>query len=301
MEHVQQLAKMAGAGYSPEGVSEVYAVLEATMKPAEAPLGWKVTPGAKPRAYYNILNHQKLDFLKVLREGGLIPKKYLEDAQYQPAYKLLEGMIVDGCDFNTNGGLCKIWAYTNMDPIEKLLENPYLPEGVHANADLLRALGLNSYFFLAADFEKNSSNVYFPWQPKQRNTEWVTSFSEAVGNSISDVALQGILETCEDTIGIGITFNWDSNEIQRACFYNTSPSAAAPALDDSTREIREKIRTEMPTLLHEPSFFYNWSIGKAGEFAKIEKDYSGDFWAHVESVYNLDPEGVHAMKEAEPA
>lgn len=296
MNHVKKLSELSGAGFSKDDVEKSFRVIEDRLFPESAPMGWKVTPGSIPRAYFNILNHKSLDFLRILKEEGLIPKMYLEDPKYQAAYKLLDGHLVDGADFNTNAGLCKVWAYTNMASLDSLLRNPYLPESVRKYETTLRSFGLDKYFFLASDFEKNSMNVYFPWNEKQRNSEWVAGFSKSFGEGISDVALKGILETCDDTIGIGITFDWDSDEALRACFYNTSPSESAPALDNETRKIREKIRNEMPVLIDNPSFFYNWSIGRGGEYIKIEKDYSGDFWNHVETAYNLNRDDVNVLK-----
>jgi hypothetical protein len=295
LQHVGQLAELAGAGLSLPAITKSLDVIEAKLDPANAPMGWKVTPASKPRAYFNICNHQQIDLLAVLKDGGLIPQRYIDEPEFQPAFKLLDGLMADGADFNTESGLCKVWAYTAMAPLEELMTNPHLPQSVRQFEQTLRSLDLNSYFFLAADFEKNSMNVYFPWEPEQRTEQWLQKFSRAIGDvELSQTALKGILATSDDTIGIGITFNWKSDLPQRACFYNPSVDAQSPALCETTFALREKLRKELPALINDANFLYNWSIGRAGEFAKIEKDYSGDFWQHVAKVYGLDPEGVHA-------
>ena len=294
IEHIGQLAELAGADFSMSAIVESLDVIEAKLDPQNAPMGWKVTPAAKPRAYFNICNHQQIDMLAVFKDGGLIPQRYIDDPAYQPAFKLLDGLMADGADFNTESGLCKVWAYTRMAPLTELMATPHLPQSVRKFEETLRALDLNKYFFLAADFEKNSMNVYFPWTPEQRTEQWLQKFSRAIGETeLSQTALQGILATSDDTIGIGITFNWKSDLPQRACFYNTSVDAQSPALCETTFVLREHLRTALPTLINDPTFLYNWSIGRAGEFVKIEKDYSGHFWQHVEKVYGLDPQGVH--------
>lgn len=292
-QHTKDVADLVGASFSPLVFNKVFDVIEADLEPWRAPMGWKITPGTNPRAYFNICNHQSLDLLTVLREGRLVPSNCFQGGT-KPVYRLIENDMADGADFNTYSGLCKVWVYTNMAPLERLYENKYIPESVHLIEPVLRKHGLHTHFFVGADFEKNSMNVYFPWSPELQTREWVQSFAAAMGaGSLSMATLQGIMESRQYTIGIGVTFNWDSKLPQRACFYNGSPSEELPALSDESLVLRERLRKHLPTLINAPTYLYNWSIGRAGEFVKIEKDYSGDFWAHVQTAYGLNPDATH--------
>lgn len=298
-QHTKEVAKLVGAGFSPLVFNKVFDVIEADLEPRQAPMGWKITPGTNPRVYFNICNHQSLDLLSVLRKGELVPNKCFQGG-VKPVYRLVENDVADGADFNTYSGLCKVWVYTNMSPLETLYKNNHIPESVRLIEPVLREHGLHTHFFVGADFEKNSMNVYFPWSPELQTSEWVQSFAAAIGaGSLSMEALRGIMKSCQHTIGIGITFNWDSKLPQRACFYNGSPSEELPALSEESRVLRECMRKHLPTLINDPTYLYNWSIGRAGEFVKIEKDYSGDFWAHVQNAYGLNPEATHLRIECQ--
>lgn len=288
---LEAAARVAQAPCSIENTRKVLRVLDAELD--RAPLGWKSNSRANRQLYYNIYNHRDVDLLGLIRDGGLIPASYLAHGQPAEIYALIAEDRADGADFNANGALCKIWTFTKMAPLDQLFARKHLPKALRAYEPVLRDHGLDCHFFLASDFEKHSMNVYVPWLPDQRNAQWVQSFASKTGGMLSDAALSQVLATSAFATGIGITFDWASEQPLRACFYAACPSPELPVFDADARALREKLREDLPALRAEAAFYCSLSFGRAGEYVKFEKNYSGDMNHYIFSAYGLNPTDPH--------
>lgn len=291
LEHMRSAAQLLNAPYSVENARKVLAALDSELD--RAPLGWKSNSRSNRQLYYNIFNHRDIDLLKLIRDGGLIPAAYFPDGQPAPIYSLIADDRADGADFNADGALCKVWTYTKMAPLDHLFARKHIPSSLRSFEPVLRSHGLATYFFMASDFEKNSMNVYVPWLPEQRNAEWVQSFAGQAGGVLSAAALHQVLVTSPFATGIGVTFDWSDERPLRACFYAACPTADLPTISEEARALREKLRTTLPTLRPEPSFYCSLSFGRAGEYVKFEKNYSGDVNHYIFSYYGLNPTDPH--------
>lgn len=291
LEHMQSVSQLLSAPYSRENTQKVLGVLDSELD--RAPLGWKSNSRINRQLYYNIYNHRDIDLLKMIRDGGLIPSSYFAGGQPADAYSVIADDRADGADFNANGALCKIWTYTKMASLDHLFARKHLPSSLRKFEPVFRSHGLGIYFFLASDFEKNSMNVYVPWLPDQRNEKWVQSFAGETGEKLSPATLNQVLATSAFATGIGVTFDWSSDQPLRSCFYAACPTPDLPAISEDARTLREKVRTGLPTLRHEPFFYCSVSFGRGGEYVKFEKNYSGDMNYYIFSTYGLDPTDPH--------
>lgn len=292
LQHIQMSAELAGAPFSRESSSRVLEVLQDELP--HSPLGWKTNSLSKRQLYFNVYNQRKIDLLGLLRRGGLVPQEYLTHREANALYRLVQSRQADGADFNAATGLCKVWIYTQMAPIASLSSDPNVPQALRSFVPVMQSFGLERHFFIASDFEKNSMNLYVPWQPDQRNEAWIQRFAVACGGSeLATSTLGSLLAVKEFATGIGITFKWDQDGPQRACFYAACPSASLVAPSVELLALRERMRLELPSLRREPHFYTSYSFGAAGEYLKFEKNYCGDMMGYISTAYGLDPNDPH--------
>jgi 4-hydroxyphenylpyruvate 3-dimethylallyltransferase len=165
--------------------------------------------------------------------------------------------------------------------LEEVAALPSVPGSVREALPLFRRHGLRDVFFLAADFQKGTMNVYFGWDPGCRSEEWIRRLvRETGGEEPSRELCRDILESQAASGGVGTTFAWDRPGLLRWCLYSLEvpygEGMLSPVPLPALPRRLARFRTAAPTLNDSPQYNLAWSFGAAGPYVKLEKSYARD-------------------------
>lgn len=208
--------------------------------------------------------------------------KGLLQKQHHPIYALLGEfqsrfpVLGYGVDFDVNYGLEKIWLFFPHTPrsVEEITSLPSVPNSIENYAEYFAAYDLSGINVFGLDYRHKSVNVYFPMRnhggfPPQR----VASMIRKVG---FQVPTEEMLHYCSMADPVYYTFGWDSSDVKRACFaVVTSDHALVPTHLDP---LIERFVAQVPFAGNGRTFIFNITFGPAGNYIKIENDYTECKW-----------------------
>lgn len=237
----------------------------------------------RPRGgmFYRFFYNGEKDLTAMAQRAGMLPSgaSPLVDLQGQ-VLELFPGATRAGLDFEASFGLAKDWTFTGGPlPVAALDDVPAVPDAVRRHAEFFDDHGLKHVFFVASDYQQQSMNVYFGWEPECRSTEWLRTLIAETGGTADDLLLDEIVESLAVSAGIGMTFRWDRPEMGRWCVYGLELPYGLPTQRDSLPRLPtrlDRFRKAAPTLNREPQYNVAWSFGPFGPYVKLEKSYSRD-------------------------
>jgi hypothetical protein len=177
-----------------------------------------------------------------------------------------------GADFEARHGLQKVWQFLGgaHDP-RSFLELPQMPLAFRASLPLLRDLHLDSVTIVGVDYVQRSLNLYFrPSHPSHRSGALLSQACERLGFPAPGAAAQA---HAGQSGCIAFTYAWDSQSIERICFYVAG--FTRDAVPDHHPHLR-MFAAGAPALAADPRFILGWSHGRSAAYYKLEDDYTGD-------------------------
>jgi Aromatic prenyltransferase Orf2 len=209
-------------------------------------------------------------------KSGLLPNQNRQVDRLVPEIYENFPLMADGIDFEVNYGLSKIWQFTkDVFPVEQAFKIDSMPNSLIYNANFFKKHHLNTLCIFGADYQHNSMNLYFQADSKSHKT------SHFYRNILQDlnftVPSDSTLELFTKTGGISVTLTWDSNKIERVCFY--IPGFKRENISAYSDSSMMKFVSKCPSLVREPDFILGWSFGlkdRSGTYLKLEIDYSGN-------------------------
>jgi hypothetical protein len=288
---MRETAQALGAGFKED---TLHAALEAFGPEFhQCPVQLKATSRPGDGLYYRILDSERIDRTAHARAAGLIgfnnhPLLTLQGELLATC----PGSFSAGVDFDAGFGLAKAWSFTAGTPIESLCQRvPSLPASVRAHVDLLRRFGMGMTTFVASDFQRRTTNVYFDWDMELRSEEWLQSFARATGTEVPSSSLcYDILATQLNTGCIAVTFSWDSQELNRWTTYAPDVPYEEPESGVHLPSLgpRLEVLRHAPTLNARPQYNLSWAFAETGWYLKLERGYARDVSHFMRSKMGLD-------------
>jgi len=144
---------------------------------------------------------------------------------------------------------------------------------------------LSLVFCSGVDYEKESSNIYFLWPEVRKRTV------EDVRSILTDLHLhvpedEKIVSCCADAGSLGLTMRWDSNQVERACFYIPVTKGNYEFIEDSEKLLEFAKGHQLPSSEAKPNSWVGCSIGhkETDFYNKLETDYYGNYFQFLSQV-----------------
>ncbi|MEP6923985.1 MAG: aromatic prenyltransferase [Pyrinomonadaceae bacterium] len=280
-QHLRSAAEALGADFSESATKQALEVFDEEFSTCVV----QTKAGSKPKTglYYRFFYKGPNDLTQRAQGAGMI-------AEGQSPIVTLQNEILTafpratraGLDFDAGFGLAKVWTFTGGPvPFEQFQRVSAIPQSVRDHAAFFAKHDLKDVFFVASDYQKQTMNVYFGWDPLCRTKEWLETMMEETDSfPLSEETCREILESQANSAGVGMTFSWQRPELLRWSLY----SLDVPYDQSSDRKVRlpqlpqrlNTFRQQAPTLNESPQFNVAWSFGREGYYLKLEKSYSRD-------------------------
>ncbi len=242
----------------------------------------KATCRAGSGLYYRFFYKGERDLTSLAQSEGMLPAGHspLVDLQAD-VLEHCRGATRAGLDFHTGFGLAKVWSFTGgPTPVERVMRLKTMPASVRTREGFFARHRLRHVFFVGADIQNSSMNVYFGLDEDCRNEDWLRGLLAETGGGPEDESLyRAMLASLAVSAGVGMTFFHDRPDLGRWSLYalnvpcgETRASAALPPLPDRLKRFCDRA----PTLNVRPQYNIAWSFGRAGFYTKIEKSYARD-------------------------
>lgn len=245
--------------------------------------------------YYRFFYKYDKDLTAVAQKHGLIPAG--NDPLIQLQYDVLNncpGATRAGLDFDTSFGLAKVWTFTGgPTPLDKIAALTTMPKAIATHIPFFLHHGLQHVFFVASDHQQNSMNIYFGLEAECRNEQWLKQLIAETGGAPDDInQYSQMIRSLAVSAGVGMTFRWDSPNLDRWCLYGLNLPCLDPVASLELPLLPPRLqafRDSAPTLNQQPQFNAAWSFGKHGFYTKLEKSYArdADYFLTVEMGGNL--------------
>ena len=293
-------ARLAGFDPDPATVERMFDVFHDGFADESVNVNFKTTSrGSNRRGYffrYCYVGDRKPGFA-VAEDAGLLPHGA------EPLYTLVpeahERIPFAGgaVDCEVNHGLSKVWQFTRgLIPVEEAISLRFAPGSLGDHEAFLRRFHLEHFSVIGADKQHGSMNLYFwPLLDEQHTPEYVT---EMIASQHFPLPSHDVVAECCQSGVIALTFRWDSSELERMCFYK--PKHDRRTIPASVSEF-QVLADETPSLVADPNFVIGWSFGSAGNYRKIEIDYTGDLLQLIATVMSGGNAGVANRQESAAA
>lgn len=291
---VVQACQLSGVQYSEAIIDRVFLYFGDKFTTQSIDLKTTMQPLPKRGFYFRYLeeNNSCLAWERACQSGLLTPKGHPVDRLIPEIYETFP-LLVDGIDFDVNYGLAKIWLFTKgCIPVEEAVKISCLPKIAKECLGLFQEHDLNKVSIFAADYQHNSTNLYFPPDSKiHQNPRFHQSFLKSLNFQLPS---EDVLNLFVRTAGIAVTFSWESNAIERVCFYVPGfKRAQAAAYGDLSTS---NFILNCPSLAADPDAILGWSFGpkeSSKTYVKVEIDYTGDILdvfakSVIEDMANLE-------------
>lgn len=190
-----------------------------------------------------------------------------------------------GLDFDTKLGVVKAWHFGKHDVSDVYTDlelRAEVPAAVSKYHDFFEKYGFSEVYCTGVDYVNNSMNFYF-------------IFNGFFGRSVDDVKnilhdcgfdsptkgencdFQSLLGDCSRASAFATTFRWDSDQVERVCFYTPKDCI------ESKEAVEFAEKYELPTKRdktgeRKANSFVGFSFGVDGHYKKIETDYNKSYF-----------------------
>ena len=251
--------------------------------------------------YYRFFYRGNKDLTSIALNHGLISKNATSALALQPEILMkLPDSTRAGLDFHTKYGFAKEWTFTGLISIEDFLSTiTQLPDSVYNKIDYFKTHQLNRVLFTAVDVINETMNVYFHWDHECRNRAWIKKMAASIGAKVPlSSECDKIINSQVNVGGVGVTFRWDSSEIERWCLYSLNiPMEDYKFPMDHSLEFLKNIQI----LNKMPQYNVAWSFSKDENYLKLEKSYAKDAtWFLTKMGGDLSPVGKTYLNGFDP-
>jgi hypothetical protein len=291
---IRLTAGLVGAAFSAEKTQQALTVFDEEWRTCV--IQFKTTSAQRPELYYRFWHKGDKDLMRTAQRAGMLPggDGPLFALSDEVAAAFARGPRRTGCDFDSERGLTKVWTIIGRPvPTDEICKLLSMPTSVRDHRGFFAEHGLGLAFFVASDFEKQSMNLYFRWEPQYRSPQWIRRLAAATGSGdVSDTVVADILDSLPVAACLGFTFDWKRPEILRWCIYSLDVpfhlGAASPCPLPALPERLARFGALAPTLHCAPQFNPAWSFGRAGAYLKLEKSYAKDANHFLVHEYGCD-------------
>ena len=190
-----------------------------------------------------------------------------------------------GVDAEVSRGIEKIWPFLGKSRslADVRTHLPSIPDAVVKSIEPLLEHGMRQYSIVAADFEHETCNLYFPLQDRSSVTlSNFRSLAEALGLQVD----AGLLEYMTHGLFANFTYNWKSDEVQRFCVYVPAPTPAdVPSLPEPIPSMVAKA----PFASETRAFIMGPTLTRGEPYVKIETDWSGTIMGVFQQCMAVHP------------
>lgn len=208
----------------------------------------------------------------IAREAGFITeqKNPLTDLLFELQAK--HAILGYGTDLAAAYGFAKIWVFLQrLPPIREVCALSSLPASLTDRVEFFENHGLNHVSLFALDYRHETANIYFMVKrPGLFSPDQIAQMLTGVGLQVPS---QEMLEHCARAVTIYYTFDWNSAEIQRACFGTIVPDPSL--VPTHLHPLLERYTTQVPFQTEKRIFIYSITPARDGDYIKIENDYTG--------------------------
>jgi hypothetical protein len=145
----------------------------------------KATCRAGSGLYYRFFYKGERDLTSLAQSEGMLPAGHspLVDLQAD-VLEHCRGATRAGLDFHTGFGLAKVWSFTGgPTPVERVMRLKTMPASVRTREGFFARHRLRHVFFVGADIQNSSMNVYFGLDEDCRNEDWLRGLLAETGDA----------------------------------------------------------------------------------------------------------------------
>ncbi len=234
---------------------------------------WKTTSRDGDQLSYRFFSRLKPDIVGRAVDAGLLKTDNPTIPVVTSWSELYGGSPVQSGDFDSGRGLAKTWIYFGgLKPAAEILAAPKVPDPVTERLDDFARIGLSYIRFAAVDWRHHTANFYFRTHGPLSRSQFGRIHALTGGKPPGTDLVDEVIRYVPEDYCVAVTVSLDDGVIHRACFYSLRvPKSDLPNVPERIRVFIDAA----PNHDEDECNVIGWSFGRAGDYVKAERSYSG--------------------------